>query len=155
MLATKRQDQKHIKRGDASVNKDELIIIAQEGFLLEFEAEMRAASHELHPRPTKTADVVHYPKVIPRLPRSMGDRLQQPRNIKDCQKARVAKPLVASTRECHLCRQVGHIARNSTNKPAGANGGTITGSRLDPLAARKTDGHTSETCNKPRHTIAQ
>ena len=32
MLAMKKEDQNRIKRGDASVNKDELIIISQEGF---------------------------------------------------------------------------------------------------------------------------
>ena len=45
LLAMKAEDKKRIRRGDALINKDELMKMAQaeKGFLLEFEAEMRAA----------------------------------------------------------------------------------------------------------------
>ena len=152
----KRKYQKRIGTGDALVNKDELIIIAQEeeGFLLEFEAEMRVAGQAPNPRPTVPIDDAHHSKVLPRLPRPRVDRLQQPGSIKYRLEARVADPLPIA-RNCGRFRAIGHITRSCTNKLPAANGGKKIGKRSDPLAAHKTDGRSCETCNKSGHTITQ
>ena len=57
---------------------DKLITIAQEeeGFLLEFEAEMRAAGQVPDPRPTEVAGTPHHPEILPRPPRPMAERLE-------------------------------------------------------------------------------
>ena len=58
--AMMREDERRFERGVLLVDKDELRAIAQrkEGFLLEFEAEMRAAGQVPDPRPVSD-DVVH------------------------------------------------------------------------------------------------
>ena len=49
-----REDEKRFEKGTLLMDKDELMALAQrkEGFLLEFEAEMRAAGQMPDPRPT-------------------------------------------------------------------------------------------------------
>ena len=154
MAAMTREDKKRVKKGEALVDKDELIVIAQEeeSFLLEFEAEMRAAGQVPEPRLVDPAT-----PDVPRPARPMAERLGNApvRDIKDRLGTRVEGTPIPETRDCHLCGKVGHIARNCTNKTAASNGTKPSGSRPDPLAAHKTAGHTCETCNKPGHTTAQ
>ena len=151
MAAITREDKKRVKKGEALVNKDELIVLAQEeeSFLLEFEAEMRATGQVPEPRLVDPD--------VPRPARPMAERLGNApiRDIKDRLGTRVEGTPIPETRDCHLCGKVGHIARNCTNKTAASNGAKPSGSRIDPLAAHKTAGHTCETCNKPGHTTAQ
>ena len=74
------------------MDKDELLAIAQrkEGFLLEFEAEMRAAGQVPDPRPVSD-DVVHQ-AVQTRPPRAMGDRGGNPRDVRDVRDRLDTKP---------------------------------------------------------------
>ena len=71
-----REDEKRFERGTPFMDKDELMALAQrkEGFLLEFEAEMRAAGQVLDPRPTAD-DLFHPAPPPPRPHRPVGDRL--------------------------------------------------------------------------------
>ena len=157
LAAMMREDEERFERGTLLVDKDELMAIAQrkEGFLLEFEAEMRAAGQVPDPRPVSD-DVVH--QAIPlRPPRAMGDRGGNPRDVQDVRDRLATKPDDApphDTHECHICKRVGHIARNCTAvgpsalpKPPA--------SRHDTMAAHKTAGAMCESCGRPGHTIAQ
>ena len=160
LTAMMREDEKRFERGALLVDKDELMAIAQckEGFLLEFEAEMRAAGQVPDPRPVSD-DVVHQ-TTPPRPPRPMGDRGGNHRDVRDVRDVRDrlgnkpddAPPLDA--RECHICKRVGHIARNCT-----ATGPSALpkppASRPDTMAAHKTAGAVCESCGKPGHTITQ
>ena len=60
------------------------------------------------------------------------------------------------TRECHVCKKVGHIAKNCPNSVATPSPlSRAPAIRTDNLAAHKTAGHTCESCKKPGHTSAQ
>lgn len=121
MSAMRREDQKRARSGYPLVNKDWLITIAQEEeYVLEFEAEMRASGQVPGPRPTVVADVLHPPQILPKPPRPMVDRLQQPSNIKERLGARTPSHLVADGSECHQCHHMGLIAKNCTQKRDGA-----------------------------------
>ena len=157
LAAMMREDEKRFERGTLLVDKDELMAIAQreEGFLLEFEAEMRAASQVPDPR-TVSDDVVHQ-AIPPRPPRPMGDRGGNPRDVRDVRdhlgkKLDDAPPL--ETRECNICKRVGHIARKCTAAGPSALPKPPT-SRPDTMAAHKTAGAVCEFCGKPGHTMAQ
>ena len=113
--AMMREDERRFERGVLLVDKDELMAIAQrtEGFLLEFEAEMRAAGQVPDPRPVSD-DVVH--QVVQTMPpRAVGERSGNPRDARDVRDRLGTRPEDApakDTRECHICKRVGHIARN-------------------------------------------
>ena len=77
------------------------------------------------------------------------------KDIKDRLGPQIEGTPIPETRECHLCGKVGHISRNCSIKTVASNSAKPSGSRPDPLAARKTADHTCETCNKPRHTTEQ
>ena len=152
-----REDERRFERGVLLVDKDELMTIAQckEGFLLEFEAEMRGAGQVPDPRPVSD-DVVHQaPQTRPA--RVAGDRGSNPRDARDVRDragARTEDVPTNDNRECHICKKVGHIARNCS-----AAGATTTpkppNCRSDTMAAHKTTGAVCESCGKTRHTIAQ
>ena len=91
----------------------------KEGFLLGFEAEMRAAGQVPDPRPINMVDILPSPENIPRPPRPMAERLQRPGNIMGSLGARTPNRPVADIRECHQCHQAGHIAKNCTQKVDG------------------------------------
>ena len=132
--AMMREDERRFERGVLLVDKDELMAIAQrmEGFLLEFEAEIRAAGQVPDPRPVSD-DVVHQ-AVQTRPPRAMGDRggnTRDGRDIRDARDRLGTKPEDApapDNRECHICKRVGHIARNCT--------APVASSPPKPLASR-------------------
>ena len=145
------------------MDKDELMAIAQrkEGFLLEFEAEMRAAGQVPDPRPVSD-DVVHQ-AVQTRPPRAMGDRGGNSRDGRDGRDARDVRDQLGTklddapapnNRECHICKRVGRIAKNCTAAGASAQPKPPV-SRPDAMAAHKTTGAVCESCGKPGHTIAQ
>ena len=158
--AMMREDERRFERGALLVDKDELMTIAQrkEGFLLEFEAKMRAAGQVPDPRPVSD-DVVHQ-SVQPRPPRVIGDRGGNSRDGRDGRDARDrlgTKPedaLAADKRECHICKRVGHIARKCTI-PVASSPAKPLASRPDAMAAHKTTRAVCESCGKPGHTIAQ
>ena len=121
--AMMREDERRFERGVLLVDKDELTAIAQrkEGFLREFEAEMRAARQVLDPRPVSD-DVVHQ-AVQTRPPRATSDHGGNPRDGRDVQDVRDVQDRLGTkpddapapdNRECHICKRVGHIARNCT-----------------------------------------
>ena len=157
MAAMTREDKKRVKKGDVLINKDELIVLAQEeeSFLLEFEVEMRAAGQVPEPRPVQDPAPRPTPEV-PR-PRPMAERLGHVPacDIKDRLGTRVEATPTPETRDCHLCGKVGHIARNCSNKTAASSGAKPPSNRPNPLASHKTAGHICETCNKPGHTTTQ
>ena len=159
LAAMMREDEKRYERGALLVDKDELMAIAQrkEGFLLEFEAEMRAAGQVPDPRPV--SDDVVYQATPPRPPRPMGDRGGNPRDVRDVRDVRDRlgnKPDDTppfDTRECHNCKKVGHIAKNCTAAgPSALPKPPV--SRPDATAAHKTAGAVCESCGKPGHTMA-
>ena len=72
--AMAREDEKRFNEGELLTDKDELMVMAQkkEAFLLEFEAEMRAAGLTLDPRATESS--FNAPPPAPRVHRAMEDR---------------------------------------------------------------------------------
>ena len=160
LTATMREDEKRFERGAPLADKDEVMAIAQriEGFLLEFEAEMRAAGQVPDPRPV--SDDVVYQAIPPCPPRPMGDRGGNPRDVRDVRDVRDrlgnkiddAPPF--DTRACHNCKKVGHIAKNCTAAGPSALP-KPPASRPDTMAAHKTAGAVCESCGKPEHTMAQ
>ena len=120
----------------------------KEGFLLEFEAEMRATGQVPDPRPVSD-DVVHQAPQ-PRPARVAGDCSNHPRDARDVRDragARTEDVPINDNRECHICKKVGHIARNCPGS-----GATTTprapSSRSDTMAAHKTTGAVCESCGK-------
>ena len=130
----------------------------KQGFLLEFEAEMRAKGQVPDPRPV--SDNVVHQAVQTRPPRAVGDRGSNPRDGRDFRDMRDragTKPDDApayDNRECHICKKVGHIARDCTALGA-SSPPKPPASRLDAMAAHKTTGAVCGSCGKPGHTIAQ
>ena len=178
LLAMKAEDKKRIRRGDALINKDELMKMAQaeEGFLLEFEAEMRAAGQVPDPRPVEEGAIEpplaarphrqmadrlgpqiaqELRDVLGMVPAALRDRVGTPptRDIRERLGTRIEGTPLPDTRSCHQCGRVGHLARNCSAKPT--TGAILPNNRADPLAAHKTAGHTCESCGKPGHTTAQ
>ena len=154
-----REDEKRFERGTPFMDKDELMALAQhkEGFLLEFEAEMRAAGQVPDPRPTGD-DLLHLAPPPPRPHRVVGDRLgTQPRDVRELLGTRVEGAPTQDNRECHVRKKTGHIARNSpiTTTPTASNNAKTGGTNADTMATHKTTGHVCESCNKPGHTEAQ
>ena len=154
---------RRFERGVLLVDKDELMAIAQrkEGFLLEFEAEMRAAGQVPDPRPVSD-DVVHH-AVQTRPPRAGGERGGNPREGRDVRDVRDVRERPSTrpddapapdNRECHICKRVGHIAKKCT-APGASAPPKPPASRPDAMAAHKTTRAVCESCGKPRHTIAQ
>ena len=89
------------------MDKDELMALAQrkEGFLLEFEAEMRAAGQVPDPRPTAD-DLLHPAPPPPRPHRVVGDRLAtQTRDVRDRLGTKVEGAPMQDNRECHVCKK--------------------------------------------------
>ena len=160
--AMMREDEKRFEKGKLLVDKDELMAIAQrkEGFLLEFEAEMRAAGQVFDPRPVSN-DLVFQAAGPPRPHRAAGDRPNRPLLIgrdRPAPRGEDAPPI--DNHECHLCKKTGHIARNcttaaGTSAPNGGSNPKSAPTRLDTMAAHKTTGHICEFCKKPGHTEVQ
>ena len=149
-----REDEKRFHNGDALTDKDELMVIAQrkEAFLLEFESEMRAAGLTPDARATEASFAM---QAAPRVHRPMEERLNHSgKDVRD-RLGPTGQP-AHDNRECHVCKRVGHIAKNCPNAhgtPAPVSRATST--RPDNLAAHKTSGHICESCKKPGHTFAQ
>lgn len=87
----------------------------------------------------------------------MIERLQRLKNLKNHLSARILDHQGPDTREFHQCHQVGHIARNCTQKKEGApNGNTkLSSKKFDLLGAHKSAGHIFEICSKSGHMSAQ
>ena len=148
--AMMREDMRRFKNGDALVDKDELLKMAQdsEAFLLEFETEQRAAGLTPDARDTE-----HGPpaSVLPKAPpRPIEDRLGG-RDIKDRLGTRTNHN--PDMRECNQCKKVGHIARNCPELPRSVLPGPPKPRTamipLDSLAAHKTNGAVCSACKKP------
>ena len=86
--------------------------------------------------------------------RVAGDRGGNSRDMRDRLGTKPKDALARDNCECHICKQVGHIARNWTT-PRAALPSKPPASRLDAMAAHKTTGHVCESCGKPGHTSAQ
>ena len=88
--------------------------------------------------------------------RAMEDRLSHGgRDVRDRLGIRLDNPII-DTRECHVCKKVGHITKkcpNSVATPSPPSRAPAT--QADNLAAHKTAGHTCESCKKTGHTSAQ
>ena len=93
----------------------------------------------------------------------MGDRGGNSRDGRDGRDARDVRDQLwtklddapaPNNRECHICKRVGHIARNCTAAGASAQPKPIV-SRPDAMATHKTTGAVCESCGKPGHMIAQ
>ena len=161
-----REDKKRTRGDLPLLDKDELIELAQqeEGFLLEFETEMRAAGQEPDARQIedggKNIDIPKLPsarsperKFVP-----MNERLGPlNRDIRDKTAPGNKQP---ETRVCHHCKKTGHILRDCPTKPINSpnpSQTTINPSTNGPvkridIQAHKTDGHTCEACGKLGHT---
>ena len=152
-----RLDMMRFKKGLLLTNRDELLQLAQdsESFLLEFETEMRAAG--LTPDARQTENNQTTPPLYKPSHRLLEDRRGGVRDIRD----RLGmKPIpTQDMRECNHCKQIGHIARQCPDLPS-----TFlppppptrpTATRVDDLAAHKTDGAVCSTCKKPGHVEAQ
>ena len=149
---------------------------AEEGILLEFEAEMRAAGQvpdlrlveegAIEPpvaaRPHRQMADRLGPQIAQELrdvlgmaPAALRDRVGTPptRDIRERLGTRIEGTPLPDTRSCHQCGRVGHLARNCPVKPT--TGAIPPNNRADPLAAHKTAGHTCESCGKPGHTTTQ
>lgn len=141
------------------VDKDELMALAQkkEGFLLEFDEKMRAADQVPDPRPVDNSQPTPLPEA-PRPHQPVGERLGAlTKDVRERLGPKTDDTPMMDTRECHICKKMGHIARNCPNPTVAAtsNGGKPTGNRPDSLAAHKTTSHTCESCNKPGRTEAR
>ena len=157
--AMMREDEKRFEKGTLSMDKEKLMALAQreEGFLLEFEAEMRAAGQVPYPRPVSD-DLLHPPPPPPRPHRAVGDRLGvQPRDIRDRLGTRAEGAPTHDNRECHICKKPGHITRNcpTTTTPTAINNAKTGVTNANTMATHKATGHVCESCNKPGHTEAQ
>ena len=153
--AMAREDEKRFNEGEPLIDKDELMVMAQkkEAFLLEFESEMRAAGLVTDPRATEASYALH--TAGPRVHRPVEDRPNQGgREMRDRLGTRPDPPM-GETRECHVCKKVGHIAKFCPNATVTPPLSRATTTRPDNLAAHKTSGHICESCKKPGHTSAQ
>ena len=108
----RREDTKRFVDKRPYVTKNELLAMAQEeeAWVLESEAEARAAGSPVHPR-----DNIEYkypPLPPPRSERPMEERL--PRDLRDRLGPRVDRP--QDTRKCNNCGTTGHITRFCTGQ---------------------------------------
>ena len=156
LAAMLREDERRFEKGKLLIDKDELMALAQrkEAFLLEFEAEMRATGQTPDPRMVEDHQFGFPPPPRPsRPPASQPGREARDRGTI----AGDSSP--ADTRECNICKQVGHIARNCPTPQLAT---TMGGGRAlpppprgDNLAGHKTPGGVCGSCNKPGHVEAQ
>ena len=77
-----------------------------------------------------------------------------PRDVRERLGTKPEDALAQDNRECHICKRVGHIARNCTT-PGATPPPKPAANRPDAMAAHKTTSHVCESYGKPRHTIAQ
>ena len=158
-----RDDEKRFEQGKLLMNEDQLMALAQrkEAFLLEFEAEMRAAGQVPDPRPVGDHQFgQQLPPPPPRPPRLERDRPQPVREGRDRFNNRGGEAPTAETREWYMCKKVGHIAKNcltSNLAPTTSSGGEKPPPppKTDLLAGHKTPGQICGACNKPGHVEAR
>lgn len=144
-----REDERRFELGKPLVDKDEKMALAQkkEGFLLEFEEEMRAADQTPDPRPVDNGQLIPLLKV-PRLHRPIGDRLgAPPKDMMERLGSKTVDTPMMDTREYHVCPNPPVVAPSNVKKSSD--------SRPDTLAAHKTTNQRCESCNKPGHTEVQ
>ena len=111
---------------------------------------MRAAGLTPDPRASYAP-----PTPGPTVHRPMEDRLNHGgREIRDRLGTR-SEPPMGETRERHVCKKVGHIAKFCPNATVTPPLSRATTTRLDTLAAHNTSGHICESCKNPGHTSAQ
>ena len=162
LSAMLREDKKRTREGNPLLNKDELIKLAQaeEGFVLEFEAEMRAAGQiEPDARPIEDVPKLHDTK--PPRARSperkpatlLQDRLG-PLNKDARDKSGPGGDKRPDVRLCHNCNKPGHLARFFTAKPTSTPPAPPT-KKAEDFGQHKTEGHTCESCGKLGHTQEQ
>ena len=153
-----RQDMMRFKKGLPLTDKDELLRLAQdsESFQLEFETEMRAAG--LTPDARQTDSGQSAPPPYKSSHRPIEERLGGGTiDVRD----RLGTRHIPSqdTRECNHCKQIGHIARQCPDLPRTPLPPPplprTTNTRMDGLAAHKTDGAMCTACKKPGHVEAQ
>ena len=152
-----RQDMTRYKRGLPLTNRDELLQMAQdaESFLLEFETEMRAAG--LTPDARQTESNQATPAPYKPTYRAMEDRLGGARDVRERLGTRPIP--TQDMRECNHCKRIGHIARQCPELPRTPlpppPSTRPQATRVDGLAAHKTDGAVCSACKKPGHVEAQ
>ena len=159
VTSMRREDRKRFVDKRAYVTKNELLAMAQEeeAWILESEAEARAAGAPVHPRDTTEYKYPPLPPlaaVSPRTDRPMEERLT--RDIRDRLGARMDRQ--PETRKCDRCGVTGHIARfcNQASKKPATTAPTPpgrTGLRSD--STHRTDGATCTACKKTGHVEAQ
>ena len=149
---------RRFKKGLPLTDKDELLKVAQdsESFLLEFETEQRAARLTLDARQKDHRQPAPLPPKA--IHRPMEDRLVGgARNIRDRLDTRHMP--VQETRECNNCKQIGHIARQCQDLPRTSLPPfpiiQTPMTRVDGLAAHKTNGAVCTAYKKPGHVEAQ
>ena len=166
LSAMMRDDEKRFEQGKLLMNKDQLMVLAQrkEAFLLEFEAEMRAAGQVPDPRPVEDHQLGQQPPPANfglRQPRPELNRPQPLRDGRDRFNNKSGAAPTAETRECHICKKVGHIAKNcpTPNMASTASSGgekpPPPPPKTDHMAGQKTPGQICGACNKPGRVEAQ
>ena len=149
----RREDTKRFVDKWFYVTKNELLAMAQEeeAWVLESEAEARAAGSPIHPRDTTE---YKYPPLPARVERPMEERLN--RDIRDRLGVRVDRQ--PDARKCNLCGITGHIARfctEPTKAPATSLPTPLGRTSLRSDTAHRTDGATCTACKKTGHVEAQ
>ena len=160
LAAMQREDMKRPEEGKPLIDKGELIKLAKakEGFLLEFEAKIRAAGQKPDARPTENP--VKLPDA-PKLPRArsperkLSPQLEErlgPLNKDVRDKTRPSNDKPNDNRLCHICGKPRQLARNCPNKTTTPTPLGQPPKKADNIAQHKTDGHTCEACGKLGHT---
>ena len=149
-----REDERRWEVKRPRMNKTELLVLAQkvEGWMLESEAEKRAAGVLAKPR-----DNEPYKYQMPPPPPKGDGKPPAPKpNIKERLGPQVEG--VPDLRRCNNCSKVGHLARHCPDPPRVAAAvppsATPTTPRAD-MSSHKTPGATCTSCKKLGHVAAQ
>ena len=151
----RREDRKRFVDKRPYVTKNELLAMAQEeeAWVLESEAEARAAGSPVHPR--DTTEYKFPPLPPPRAERPIEERPS--RDLRDRLGPRMdGRP--QDTRKCNNCGAMGHIARfctGQTKSPAADVPSNPGRPGLKSESAHRTDGATCSACKKSGHVEAQ
>ena len=148
-----REDERRWEAKAPRMTKTELLVMAQkvEGWMLESEAEKRAAGVTAKPR-----DNEPYKYQMPPPPQR-GEKLPMPkRDIKD--RLGPQAEGVPELRRCNNCGKVGHLARHCPDPPKVAVAVPPSANPTTPradMSSHKTSGATCTACKKVGHVVDQ